>query len=85
MEKTGSQLQPWGLVALMEHVAFTSSTIRSAGYDQQTMTLEVVFVNETVYQYFDVPEHVFQGLLVAPSAGAYLNSNIKNVYRYAKL
>lgn len=69
----------------MEHIALTSSTMRSVGYDKQTMTMEVVFVNETVYQYFDVPEQVFEGLLVAPSAGAYLNSNIRNVYRYSRL
>lgn len=69
----------------MEHTPIASSSIRSAGYDQQTMTLEVAFVNETIYQYIDVPEHIFHGLLSAPSAGAYLNSNIKGVYRYTKL
>jgi hypothetical protein len=62
-----------------------SSSIKSAGYDSQTMTMEVAFVNETVYQYFDVPEHIFQGLLSAPSAGAYLNSFVKGAYRYSKL
>jgi len=69
----------------MEHIPISSSTIRSIAYDQQTMTLEVAFVNERVYQYFDVPEHVFQGFLVAPSAGAYLNANIRNIYRYAQV
>ena len=69
----------------MDQIPIASTSIRSAGYDSQTMTMEVSFLNDTVYQYFDVPEHVFQGLLTAPSAGAYLNSNVKGVYRYAKL
>ncbi|HEY2913736.1 MAG TPA: KTSC domain-containing protein [Candidatus Angelobacter sp.] len=69
----------------MEHRPIASSSIRSAGYDPQTMTLEVAFVNETIYQYFDVPEYIFQGLLSASSAGSFLNANIRNVYRYARL
>ena len=69
----------------MEHTMLVSSTIRSAGYDPQTMTMEVVFVNENIYQYFDVPEHIFQGLLTAPSAGIYLNAVVKGAYRYARL
>lgn len=48
------------------------------------MTMEVAFVNGTIYQYFDVPEHVFQSVLSAASAGAYLNANVKGIYRYSK-
>jgi hypothetical protein len=69
----------------MEHIPISSSTIRSVAYDQENMTMEVRFTNERVYQYFDVPEQVFQGLLVAPSAGAYLNANVRNFYRYAQV
>lgn len=49
------------------------------------MIMEIGFVNETVYQYFDVPEYVFQGLLSAPSAGTYFNTMVKGVYRYSRL
>jgi len=69
----------------MEQIALSSSTLRSAGYEPKSMTMEVVFLNGTIYQYFDVPEHVFQGLLTAPSAGIYLNSSIKGAYRYARM
>jgi len=69
----------------MEHTPISSSTIRSAGYDHQTMIMEVAFVNETIYQYFDVPEYVFQGLLSAPSAGTYFNTFVKGTYRYSRL
>lgn len=69
----------------MEHTLVSSSSIRSVGYDPQTMTLEIIFLSESVYQYFEVPERVFHELLTASSVGTYLNTNIKNVYRYARL
>jgi hypothetical protein len=69
----------------MEHIPIASSTIRSAGYDQQTMIMEIAFINESIYQYFDVPEYVFQGLLSAPSAGTYFNTIVKGIYRYSRL
>jgi KTSC domain-containing protein len=69
----------------MEHTSIASSSIRSAGYDSQTMIMEVAFVNESIYQYFEVPEHIFQGLLTAPSAGIYLNTVVKGAYRYTRL
>jgi len=49
------------------------------------MTLEVEFQNGNVYQYFDVPEAVYQEFRQAPSRGQFLNTNIKGVYRYARM
>ena len=46
---------------------------------------EVEFRSGSVYQYFDVPEAVYQELLAAASVGGYLNENIKNSYRYAQI
>lgn len=63
----------------------SSSSVASVGYDPNTMTLEVEFKNGSVYQYFDVPEAVYQELMIADSVGRYLNENIKNSYRYTKL
>jgi hypothetical protein len=63
----------------------TSSTVASVGYDPGSLTLEVEFTSGAVYQYFDVPETVYRELVTADSLGAYLNHNIKNSYRFAKL
>jgi hypothetical protein len=38
-----------------------------------------------VYQYFDVPQHLADGLIGAASVGSFLNQNIKGSYRYLKL
>lgn len=70
---------------MMDRTPVDSSTVADVGYDQATMTLEIGFLNGTVYQYFDVPETLFQEFMQAPSKGSFLNANIRNSYRYAKL
>lgn len=62
-----------------------SSNIAEVGYEPATMTLEVAFHNGTIYQYFDVPEALYQELIHAESVGTFLNAQIKNNYRYVKL
>ena len=69
----------------MDRVPVQSSNVAEVGYDPTTMTLEVAFRNGTVYQYFDIPEILYQELLHAESVGKFLNTQIKNNYRYVKL
>jgi hypothetical protein len=69
----------------MERQAVGSRNVASVGYDEQTLTLEVEFTDGAVYQYFDVPEALFHGLIGAESCGRFLNAHIKGAYRFAKL
>lgn len=69
----------------MQRVSVVSSNIDSIGYDAPSQTLEVCFKNGSIYQYFDVPEQVYRGLMSADSPGRYLNQNIKGLYRYARV
>lgn len=62
-----------------------SSNVAEIGYDADSRTLEVMFRNGAVYQYFEVPQAVWEELDRASSAGSYLNSVIKGAYRYARL
>ncbi|MFC1596178.1 helicase HerA-like domain-containing protein, partial [Candidatus Margulisiibacteriota bacterium] len=66
-----------------EHVE--SSNIESIGYESDSQTLEIEFLNGAVYQYFDVPEHIYNGLMAADSHGKYLAANIKGYYRYSRV
>lgn len=68
----------------MDRTPVDSSTIADVGYDEASLTLEVGFHNGTVYQYFDVPQSLFQELMAASSKGAFLSSQIKNHFRYTK-
>jgi hypothetical protein len=69
----------------MERFPVNSTNVGSAGYDATTATLEVEFTNGNVYQYFDVPEPVYQEFRQAQSPGQFLNANIKGSYRYARV
>lgn len=69
----------------MKRTPIESSMIRDAGYDSETQTLEIGFNSGLVYQYFEVEQNVFDGLLTAASAGRYFLDNIEPYYAYAQL
>ena len=69
----------------MKRYPVNSSNIASVGYDPATQTLEIEFHDGRVYQYFDVPQSVYEALMRAESAGKYLHEHIKGIYRYARL
>lgn len=64
---------------------FTSSNISSLKYESGQMILEVAFHGGGVYQYFDVPQVVWERMKAAPSQGIYLNAEVKGHYRYSKV
>lgn len=68
----------------MEMISVVSSNVRSVGYDEDSSTLQVEFLNGSLYQYFDVPKHIFNGLLTASSVGGYLHQNVKGIFRYSR-
>ena len=61
----------------MQRQNVVSSNIKSIGYDPIRPTLEVEFKNGSIYQYFGVPQHLYQGLMQASSHGEYLDAYIK--------
>jgi len=69
----------------MNRESVTSSNIASIGYDKTSETLEIEFLNGGVYQYFDVPEREYDGIMSAASHGQYLAQNIKGNYRFSKV
>jgi len=69
----------------MERQPVSSSNLSSVGYDADSQTLEIEFDNGSVYQYFDVPQVTFDGLLTASSPGTLFHEQIRGLYRYARL
>lgn len=69
----------------MERTPVISSNVASVGYDDATQTLEVEFHGGAVYQYFDVPRAVFDGLLAADSPGGFMHEQVRGVFRYARV
>lgn len=69
----------------MERVSVSSSNIASVGHNESSQILEVEFLDGAVYEYYDVPEHVYQELITASSAGGYLAQRVKNVYSFSRI
>lgn len=64
----------------------SSSNIASVGYDAMSEILEVEFNNGTVYQYCNVPERLYNGLMEADSKGRYFDAYIKKGgFRYSRV
>lgn len=69
----------------MERISVSSSNVGSVGYDVPSQTLEVEFLNGSIYQYYGVPEHVYQELISASSVGSYLAQHVKSTYGYERV
>lgn len=65
------------------HVA--SSNIASIGYDEGAETLEIEFLNGSIYQYYNVPSGLYEQLMQEGSKGRFLNTYIKNAYPYSRV
>jgi hypothetical protein len=61
-----------------------SSNLYGCRYDAGEEVLHVRFKSGSEYQYFDVPEHVFDSLITAESAGKYFHKNIREAYIYER-
>jgi hypothetical protein len=68
----------------MDRQPASSSNLISIGYEPASETLEVEFKGG-VYQYYNVPQFMYDQLMQAPSMGTFFNTNIKNAYACAKV
>ena len=69
----------------MEREMVDSSTVLSIGYEPTSSTLEVEFKSGGVYQYFNVPEPIYQQLMTSDSKGKFLHAYIKPAYPYSRV
>jgi hypothetical protein len=69
----------------MNRTPVSSSNLKSVGYDRSSNTLEIGFHGGRVYQYYNVPKEIYQGLMAASSHGTYHNRRIKGNFRYSRV
>ena len=62
-----------------------SSSIQSVGYDPQRHILGVKFHGNGIYQYEDVSQDTYAGLMAAPSKGQYFAERIRDRYAWRRL
>lgn len=63
----------------------SSSNVSAVGYDQDSQTVYVRFLDGSLYAYKGVTEQEFENLRTASSVGSYLNRNYKNIYPYERV
>ncbi len=63
----------------------SSSNLSAVGYDPGQAVLEIEFHNGGVYQYFDVPAEIYEGLMGAGSKGSYFHAYIRDQYAYRRV
>ncbi|UII19390.1 KTSC domain-containing protein [Fulvivirga ligni] len=68
----------------MEMIFVESSAMEAIGYDSNSAVLRIQFT-DSVYEYYDVPQYVYDELLSADSKGAYANKNIYKQYAQQRL
>ncbi len=68
----------------MERTPVESSSIASIGYDAAEQVLEILFHHGGIYQYFDVPQDVYEAFISADSVGQYFTQHMKP-YRYQRM
>ena len=62
-----------------------SSAIVGFGYKKEKRVLTIEFKEgRGRYDYFNVPEAVFERMKAVPSKGVFFAENIRDVYRYAR-
>ena len=66
-------------------IRVSSSNLWAVDYNPQTRTLTIQFRSGRVYEYYDVGQNVFEGLLASSSKGKYHHKYIKNRYPYRRI
>jgi hypothetical protein len=61
----------------MDRVSVVSSNLAEVGYDAAANILEVAFRQGGIYQYFGVPNYIFEQLMAASSKGHYFDEHVK--------
>ena len=61
-----------------------SSAVAAVAYDSDRQRLQLIFRDGSAYTFFDVPPHIYHGLLEAPSKGGYFNRNVRGQFGYKR-
>lgn len=68
-----------------EAVHVNSTAIVVAKYSYLSNKLTLTYVNESIYAYLNVENHVFKGLRDSKSKGKFINKYILSKYKFYKV
>jgi hypothetical protein len=62
-----------------------SSSLKSAGYDEGRMTMDIEFLNGDIYRYANVPVEIYTDFMDAESHGKFYVRYIRDSFEFQKL
>jgi hypothetical protein len=69
----------------MEMIPVESSNLEAVGYDNNEARLVIGFKDGSAYEYYDVPQYVYDELIAADSKGKHAHHNIYKVYNQQRI
>lgn len=69
----------------IELIAVESSHISAIGYDPDNGVLQIEFTDGKLYEYYDVPQYVYDDFYYSESKGRYAQQNIYKFYRQSRI
>ena len=63
----------------------TSSNLKRVSYNSRSHEMLIQFQSGAVYQYWDVPGNISQGLIQSDSPGKFFNQNVRNRFNYKRV
>jgi hypothetical protein len=61
-------------------IRVNSSAMTAVGYDPLSRRMKITFTQGHTYDFCEVPQRIFDGLMRASSKGRYYNDHIKDLY-----
>ena len=69
----------------MQMIDIESSMLSAVGYDPATQTLRALFNRGKTYDYFEVPQQVYDQLIESDSKRHYMRDEIIDAYPYHQI
>lgn len=66
-------------------ISVNSSNLSAIGYDATSEILTIEFNDGGLYEYHNVPQSIYEGLMSSPSKGKYFHRVMRNFYYTVKL
>jgi hypothetical protein len=72
-------------VKLMQRDPVTSSNLAAVGYDPVGQVLEIEFRSGGIYDYYGVPQGLYEQLMAATSLGTFFHRYIRNAFQTVRV
>ena len=66
-------------------IKVNSTNLSAVGYDSETDLLTIEFNDGGLYEYYNVPQNIYNELMSAPSKGIFFHRFIRDTYRTVKI